>query len=207
MKRIQTVTYFGYSGFTKTDALYRETYDVAKLIAAEGVSIVNGGFGGVMEAVSHGARDAGAHVIGVTFYPKEATHFEKTTNANPWIDEEIITDNYLTRTLKLIELGDIYIIFNGGTGTISEFAMVWGLARIYYGKHKPLILYGSFWKNIIDTFNKNMFLRPEELEVFTIVNNADEAVDALKKYDNEIYIRHLNGNVNIVTPEDASNIE
>jgi len=52
--------------------------------------------------------------------------------------------NYVERTLKLLELGEIYVIFNGGTGTISEFGMAWGLARLYFGNHKPMVLFGQF---------------------------------------------------------------
>ena len=38
------------------------------------------------------------------------------------------------------------MVFNGGTGTISEFGMAWGLARLYFGNHKPMVLFGRFGK-------------------------------------------------------------
>ena len=74
----------------------------------------------------------------------------------------------------------------GGTGTISEFGMAWGLARLYFGHHKPLILYGDFWKNIIQAFKENMLLRPEELRVFKIVNNPDGVLNAIKEFEVEL---------------------
>jgi len=80
-------------------------------------------------------------------------------------------------------LSDINIIFNGGTGTISEFGMAWGLARLYFGHHKPLILYGDFWKPIMDSFKNNMLVRPEEYEVFTIVSSPKDALEAIEKYE------------------------
>ena len=135
-----------------------------------------------MRAVSEGAKAAGGTVIGVTFYPKDISNFEGRDPNNP-IDEEVVMKNYLERTLKLLELGDIYVFFAGGTGTISEFGMAWGLARLYYGHHKPLILYGKFWNEIIKAFIDNMRIRPEDLKVYKIVNSPEEVLDAIKEFE------------------------
>ena len=92
------------------------------------------------------------------------------------VDKEIISPNYVERTLKLLELGDAYIVFKGGTGTISEFGMAWGLARLHFGHHKPLILFGSWWHEVIEAFGRNMCLRPEELQVYRIVSTPEEVL-------------------------------
>ncbi|OGM68462.1 hypothetical protein A2985_01545 [Candidatus Woesebacteria bacterium RIFCSPLOWO2_01_FULL_43_11] len=82
-----------------------------------------------------------------------------------------------------MELGDAYVIFRGGTGTISEFGMAWGLARLYFGHHKPLILYGDFWNEIIREFERNMRIRPEDLKVYKVVNTPDEAYKAIQIFE------------------------
>ena len=138
-----------------------------------------------MRAVSEGAKAAKGTAIGVTFYPKDITNFEGRDPQNPF-DVEIKTKNYLERTLKLLELGDAYVVLKGGTGTISEFGMSWGLARLYFGHHKPLILYGEFWNNIIDAFVKNMRIRPEELKVYKVVNTPEEALRALNTFEDTL---------------------
>jgi len=177
---IKNVTVFGYSEAKPKDPLYQEVYETAKLLAQAGYTIVNGGGPGLMRAASEGAKDGGGMAIGVTFYPSGATHFEGRDLGNP-VDKEIVTANYLERTLTLIEMGDVFVIFKGGTGTISEFAMAWGLARIYYGSHKPIIFYGSFWHEILESFGRNMFLRPEELQVYRIVDSPKEVLETVKK--------------------------
>jgi len=83
-----------------------------------------------------------------------------------------------------LELGQAFVIFNGGTGTISEFGMAWGLARLHFGHHKPLILYGNFWQEIIFAFTKGMYIRPEERQVFQIVNDPLQVIDVIKKFEN-----------------------
>jgi predicted Rossmann-fold nucleotide-binding protein len=145
-----------------------------------------------MRAVSEGAKSVKGTAIGVTFYPKDITNFEGRDAQNP-IDIEIKTKNYLERTLKLLELGDAYIVFKGGTGTISEFSMAWGLGRLYFGHHKPLILYGEFWNNVINSFVENMRIRPEELKVYKIVNTPQEAFEALNTFEE---ILHQKDNAN-----------
>jgi predicted Rossmann-fold nucleotide-binding protein len=82
-----------------------------------------------------------------------------------------------------LELGDVYVIFNGGTGTISEFGMAWGLARLFFGKHKPMILYGSWWYEIMEAFGRNMLLREEELRVYEIVSSPEQVLEKIKELD------------------------
>ncbi len=185
MTKIKQISYFGFADATPSDPLYKEAYDVAKYLAQKGFVAINGGGPGTMRAVSEGAKAGGGRAIGVTFYPKDITNFEGRDPNNP-IDEEIKTDNYLERTLKLLELGDVYVIFRGGTGTISEFGMAWGLARLYFGHHKPLILYGDFWNRIIQAFGLNMRIRPEELEVYRVVNSPEEAYKAISVFEDTL---------------------
>ena len=93
---------------------------------------------------------------------------------------------------KLMENGDIFIIFKGGSGTISEFGTAWVLAKLYYGHHKPFLLFGSFWAEIIDVFRKNMNIDNTELGVFEIVTTKEEALVAIKKFEEKISGRDHN---------------
>lgn len=179
---IKTVSCLGFADCRTGDPLYEDAKAVAKLLAQKGYVVANGGGPGVMRATSEGAKLGGGKVIGVTFYPKDVANFEGRDKNNP-MDEEIKTGSYLERTLKLLEVGQAYVIFKGGTGTISEFGMAWGLARLYFGHHKPLILYGKFWENIITAFVANMRMRPEELQVYRVVDSPGEVVAALEMFE------------------------
>lgn len=181
-RKIKQIAYFGFADAAPNDPLYQEAFEVSKFLTSKGFVAINGGGPGTMRAVSEGAKAAKGTAIGVTFYPKDITNFEGRDPQNPF-DVEIKTKNYLERTLKLLELGDAYVVLKGGTGTISEFGMGWGLARLYFGHHKPLVLYGEYWNNIIDAFVKNMRIRPEELKVFKVVNSPEEAFKALNTFE------------------------
>ncbi len=183
-KLIKNVTFLGYADAKEADDPFRAAYEVARLCALEGFTVINGGGPGVMKASTMGAKSVGGRAIGVTFFPKDIPMFEGRDPTNK-VDELIVVDTYLERTLKLLELGHVNIIFNGGTGTISEFGMAWGLARLYFGHHKPLVLYGDFWQEIIFAFTKGMYIRPEERKVFRIVNSPSETIAAIEEFESK----------------------
>ncbi|HSX19474.1 MAG TPA: LOG family protein [Candidatus Saccharimonadales bacterium] len=185
MPKIQKVTFLGYADAKEADDPFKAAFEVAKLCAEKGLTVVNGGGPGVMKASTLGAHEGGGKAIGITFYPADIPVFEGRDESNN-VDELIVCDNYLERTLKLLEVGHVHVIFNGGTGTISEFGMAWGLARLYFGHHKPLILYGDFWQEIIFAFTKGMYIRPEERLVFQIVNKPHMVIEAISEFEKMI---------------------
>lgn len=183
---IQKVAIFGFADAHPEDKVYKDAYKVSFMLAKAGYTVVDGGGPGVMQAASKGAKAGGGHVIGVTLHPGDSlANFEGKDKDNP-IDEEIKTTTYIQRTLTLMQQGQIYVIFNGASGTLSEFGMAWGLARIYFGHHKPLILYGNFWTDVMKALKKNLLIRPEEEKVYKIVDEPEEVLTAIKKFEEEI---------------------
>jgi len=176
---IKKIAFFGYSESKPGDPEYDAAYKTAKLLARNGYEIVNGGGPGVMTAASFGAHDGGGKVTVVSFNPKDMSHFEGRDSLNK-ADKEIFKENYLERTLELLNQGDIYVVFNGGTGTISEFGMAWGLARLYFGHHKPLILFGAWWHEIMEAFGRNMLMREIELKVYRIITTPEEVLQTIE---------------------------
>jgi len=182
---LKNIAFFGYSDFKKTDKEYREAFEVAKLLAQKGHTIVNGGGPGIMDASTQGAEAVNGETIAITFSPKDAPGYEGRYLTNR-VDKEIKTKNYIERMFKLMEHADAYIIFKGGTGTLSEFGTAWVLARLYYPHHKPFILYGRFWHKIVQTIKEKMGIRKEAMKVFKIVESKEEVLTALGEFDKEI---------------------
>ena len=112
---IKTVSCLGFADAGPDDPLFKEAYEVGVALAKAGYIVANGGGPGVMRATTEGAKSASGHVVGVTFYPKDVANFEGR-DKNNLFDEEIRADNYLARTLKLLEVGQAYVIFKGGQG-------------------------------------------------------------------------------------------
>lgn len=191
-KLIKGVTCFGFAGAQPGDGLWEEVVDTSRVLAENGLTVYNGGGPGVMKASTVGAHMGGGKAVGVTFYPQDMKNFEGRDRTND-VDQEEIYDNYLERTLALLKHGDAHICFNGGTGTVSEFGMAWGLARLYFGISKPLIFYGAFWHNIIEAFAQNMKIREGDLRVYRIVTTPEGAIEALWKFEMELEKVKMNG--------------
>lgn len=185
LKRVKDIAFFGDADLLPHDPVYIEAFETAKMLAQAGYRIVNGGGPGVMNAATSGAQMGGGKTLTVTFDPKNAPGYEGRYLGNiP--DREIRTTNYIERMFKLLEHGDIFIIFKGGSGTISEFGTAWVLAKLYYGHHKPFILFGHFWAEIIDVLRKNMDIDKNELSVFEIVRTRGEVLSTIKRLEKKM---------------------
>ena len=182
---IKNVAFFGDSRVSPSDSTYKVAYETAKILAEAGYTVVDGGGPGVMNAATSGAQAGGGPTLTVTFDPVGAPGYEGRYIKNV-PDKEIVTTNYIERMFKLMEYGDIFVIFKGGSGTISEFGTAWVLAKLYYGVHKPFILFGSFWAEIIDIFRKYMNIDKTELSVFEIVATPAEVLKAVNKFKERV---------------------
>jgi uncharacterized protein (TIGR00725 family) len=123
--RKKQVSVIGYDSRLCTDAAYDAAYRVGAELARRGVVVINGGLGGVMEAASKGAREAGGLTVGIT--PSE-----DGSQANAYCDVVVPSGMGFARNFLVVNSGDAVIIVGGGAGTLTEAAAA-------YGKGKPLI--------------------------------------------------------------------
>jgi len=146
MNKPCNITVFGSSQPKPGSSQYEEAMQVGKAIAEAGWTVVSGGYRGIMEAVSRGAKEAGGHTIGVT-----TAHFNpKGLHANQYIAEEIQMPSYTERLLKLTEIADGYVVLRGGSGTLNELFHVWELVKNGSLPKRPIVLFGEHWKRLIN---------------------------------------------------------
>jgi len=182
---IKNIAFFGDANVSKDSPVYKDAREIAKILAKEGYTIVNGGGPGVMDAATKGAEEAGGETLSVTFHPTDAPGFEGRYVGNV-TDKEIVTSNYIERMFKLLEHADMFVIFKGGSGTISEFGTAWVLAKIYYGHHKPFILFGDFWTDVIDSIKKGLNIDKQELSVFEIATRHEDVLPTIKRFEKKM---------------------
>ena len=161
-----------------------EHYEEARLLghtlAKAGWTVVTGGYRGVMEAASRGAKEAGGSTIGVT----TAFFDAKGIKLNDYVDEEIKVPAYADRLLKLIAISDGYIIMRGGSGTLSEFFFSWELEKNRSILQKPIVLYGEHWKRIIDFLAEELHDElsfSSHLHLLEYTYDPEEAVEIIRR--------------------------
>jgi uncharacterized protein (TIGR00730 family) len=143
------VSVFGGSQPQPASHAYEEAYELGKLLAQAGHTVLTGGYIGTMEAVSRGAAEAGGHVIGVTCADIEAW---RAVKPNAWVQEERRFETVQERLNELVLACDAAIALPGGPGTLTEVALTWNLMIVRSLPPKPLILTGPAWKSLITTF-------------------------------------------------------
>ncbi len=144
---VRTITVFGSSRPSEGHPHYELALELGAQLASRGFAICSGGYGGVMEAVSRGAKQAGGRAIGIT-----ADFF--SSRANAWLDEVISVKTWQERLFALIERGSGYVACPGGTGTLVELSVVWEMINKSVMPAKPFVTIGHFWKPIIDCVRK-----------------------------------------------------
>jgi hypothetical protein len=143
------ISVFGGSQPKEGDASYSEAYKLGSLLARAGHAVLTGGYIGTMEAVSRGAAEAGGHVIGVTCTDIEAW---RAVKPNAWVHEERRFTTMQERLNELVLACDAAIALPGGPGTLTEIALTWNLMIVNSMPPKPLILVGTGWRTVMESF-------------------------------------------------------
>jgi uncharacterized protein (TIGR00725 family) len=185
---IKKVAIFGSADVDEKHPLFQEVFNIARFLAYQGKVVVNGGGPGTMLAATQGAESVAGETVAVTFKPDDMPEFEGIDGQNK-VDKTIIATNYIERMFGLMDQADAFICVRGGTGTLSEWATTWLLAHLYYGNHKPLILYGDFWHEVMRVMGEYFFIGEKEHEVYKIVSNEDELIIALNEFESELATR------------------
>jgi len=94
---------------------YDDAQTIGRLVAARDAIVLTGGMGGVMEAASKGAKEAGGMTVGVL--PSYDVR-----DGNPYIDIPIVTGLNHARNVIVARSSHVIIAVGGEYGTLSEIA-------------------------------------------------------------------------------------
>lgn len=142
--------------------MYSAAEEIGFMLAENNCIVINGGKGGIMEAVSKGAKRAGGITVA------ETSGNERFT-ANDYIDIEVVTGDIAFRgPSQLIGMSDVVISLGGGAGTLQEIAVAYRMA-------KPIVLLRGFggWTDRLAT---RRFLDERKLIQFVVTDSVASAV-------------------------------
>lgn len=165
------VAVFGSAELTEGDEGWGRARELGFRVAQAGVPIVTGGYGGVMEAASRGARDAGGEAIGVT------CSIFRGRSPNPHLDLEIEEPDLAARTGRLIELSRGFVVLEGKAGTLAELAMLWAYSRagVLPG---PIVIWDDSWADLVRALRASGRLDPRTARPVFLAHDAESAVSS-----------------------------
>ncbi len=167
------IAVFGSSEPLPGAPLYEQALRLGRLLAEAGHPVVTGGYGGVMEAASRGAREAGGQTIG------ETCEIFRDRKPNGYVDREIATADLHARTQRLIELSAGFVILSGKAGTLSELALLWALQRAGCLAERRVVLLGDPWRELLRFLAERDLLEPAQLSVTRVAETPEQAVREL----------------------------
>jgi len=179
----------------KDPTLKTAVRELGTWIGESGSRLIYGGSkSGLMGELAESVLQAGGEVIGV-----EPQFFIDMEYQYDEITELIITKDMTERKTKMIELGEVFIAFPGGTGTLEEIAEIMSKVSL---KHldAPCILYNlngyyDSLKALLLHMTEMGLSSPERQEGIYFAENLEEICEIIK--------RRRSNKENITPPENT----
>lgn len=178
------VSLFGSARTDPKNRYYILAEEIAYKLTQSGYGVITGGGPGIMEAANKGAMRGDGVSVGLNI---ELPHEQ---GANPYIDpDKLITfKHFFVRKVMFQKYAQGFIVLPGGFGTFDEFFESATLIQTGKIGRFPIVLVGSeFWKGLVSWIEKvvqeeQKNISPEDIDLFTVVDTAEEAVDVINKF-------------------------
>ncbi len=179
------VTIFG-SARTQPDRReYQQAVEFGRKIVQAGFMVITGAGPGIMQAGHEGAGPENSFGANIRL------PWEQTPNPVIREDKKLVSFKYFfTRKLIFIRHSDAIALFPGGFGTMDEGYEALTLMQTGKSQLMPLVLIdrpgGTYWKtwdkNIREHLLRDELIAPEDLNLYRITDDTDEAVKIITRF-------------------------
>lgn len=177
------VSIFGSARTKPGNKYYKLAEEIAFKLNRRGYGVITGGGPGIMEAANKGAKAANGKSVGLNILlPHEQL-------ANIYIDSDklINFDYFFVRKVMFMKYAQGFIVLPGGFGTLDELFEAITLIQTHKIAPFPIILIGNqYWSGLIKWIKQTLLtsknVSQKDLILFTIVDTADKAVNAIDRF-------------------------
>jgi len=178
------VTIFGGSRCGEDSVEYNEAKELGGKLAEAGFTICTGGYLGVMEAASRGAREKGGRVLGIVM-----NQFK--SEPNRYLTDKVATNHFYERLQNLIVRSVGFVALRGGMGTVTEVSLVWNKLQTGVIDKRPLVLLGECWNNVIKTWQENLVVSDKDISLLDFAANAENACRIIVEKSKKVSINEI----------------
>ncbi len=179
------ITVFGGSRLEHESIYMEKASKLAQKLAYHGIPVLTGGGPGIMEAATCGALSTKRHYITTIGLAVKGLAIER----DPALCKRnvIVMDSYAARKWLLIHYSIGFAVFPGGFGTLNELTELLTLIQTKLTSKTPIVLIGKdYWEPLMrwiyDSALKNNLIEHEDVELFTITDDIEEAFILLKAH-------------------------
>jgi uncharacterized protein (TIGR00725 family) len=162
------VTIFGGSKCREDSDEYQQAMEIGSRLAEAGFTICTGGYLGVMEAASRGAREKGGRVFGIVM-----NQFK--SEPNRYLTDKVASAHFYERLQNLITRSVGFIAIRGGMGTVTEISLVWNKLQTGVLEPRPLVLLGESWRKVVQSWKENLVVSDSDISLLDFASSAEEA--------------------------------
>lgn len=173
-ERERIVTIFGGARCAQGSPEYDQALQVGRLLATAGFTICTGGYLGVMEAASRGAREAGGRVLGIVMNQFKA-------EPNRYLTDKVATEHFYERLQRLIMRSVGFIALRGGMGTVTELSLVWNKLQTGVIEPRPLVLLGDCWTPVVEAWKTHLVVSDADMRWLDFATTPEDAVAIIQQ--------------------------
>ena len=134
-----------------------------------------------MEAANKGAADAGGVSVGLNI----DLPFEQ--EANQYANRRLNFRYFFVRKVMFVKYAFGFVIMPGGFGTLDELFEAITLIQTDKIEPFPVVLFGSkYWGGLLEWIKGTLLaegrISPEDLDLFTVVDDVDEVILLIKEF-------------------------
>lgn len=166
------VTIFGGAKCGEQSEEYTQARHVGQLLAERGFTICTGGYLGVMEGASRGARERGGRVLGIVM-----NQFK--SEPNRYLTDKVASAHFYERLQNLIIRSVGFVAIRGGAGTVTELSLVWNKLQTKVIEPRPLVLLGDCWPPVIEALRSNLVVSEKDVSLLDFAQTPEEAVQII----------------------------
>ena len=181
MAEERIVTIFGGSRCDENSEEYGQAKELGARLAEAGFTICTGGYLGVMEAASKGARDKGGRVLGIVM-----NQFK--SEPNRFLTDKVATRHFYERLQNLIERSVGFVALRGGMGTVTEISLVWNKLQTGVIEPRPLVLFGQCWTEVVECWKKNLVVTEKDVSILNFAESAEQACRIISEKSKDVKI-------------------
>ncbi len=173
---------------------YQEVFDLARMLAWEGIDVLTGGGPGLMEAANQGARLGKQEKNSKSLSFGLSIHLDFEPEPNTHLDIKRHHYKFSSRLDDFMRLSHSIIATPGGIGTVLEVYFSWQLIQVRHMSVRPIVLMDKdFWSGMLEWMKavplKRGLVSEKDFDFITLVDTPAEAFDVISKHNKELNLK------------------